>query len=96
MNGWRIWPWSAIDRLTVDLRGARLACSAEAKKANRLAARIAKLEGVLVRLRAQARHDQAYIDALESRLERASIDAARRTIPRPVVERVSAYTETRT
>lgn len=63
-----------------DLRGARLSCSAEAKKANRLAARIAKLDRALERHRAQARHDQSYIDALESRLEYASIEAARSEI----------------
>jgi uncharacterized protein YlxW (UPF0749 family) len=76
----RLWPWSKFDLLTTDMRGARLACSAADRKANRLAARISKLDRTLARLRAQVRHDQAYIDALEARLDHAHILAARSEI----------------
>lgn len=73
----KVWPWSEFARLQQEIRGARLSGSAEAKRGNRLAARIAKLDQAITKHRAQERHDQAYIDALEARLESGSIQAAR-------------------
>ena len=72
-----IWPWSRLERLQSDLRGARAACSAEAKRANRLAKHIRKLDARLERLRGQVTRDQAYIDRLEAHLDPALIAASR-------------------
>lgn len=77
---WIPWPWSEFRRLRTDLRGTRLSCSANAKKVNRLSARIVKLDTAIRKHREQERHDQDYIDALEKRLENASIQAARQEI----------------
>jgi hypothetical protein len=72
-----IWPWSALRALRRDVRAARLSCSAEAKRANRLAARIRLLDARVARLRGQVARDQAYIDVLESRLGPDEIEQAR-------------------
>jgi hypothetical protein len=69
----RIWPWSRISRLTVELRATRLACSAADKKANRLSTRIGKLDAALSKQKAQTADDQRYIDALEAELPTETI-----------------------
>ncbi|MCR4338811.1 MAG: hypothetical protein NUW01_02875 [Gemmatimonadaceae bacterium] len=63
-----------------ELHGAKTSCSAEAKRNNRLATRNAVLERALEKRRAQERHDQAYIDALEVRLPLVAVKAARAEI----------------
>lgn len=73
-------PWAEIAYLRNELRGVRASCSAEAKRGNRLVMRIAKLDRALEKRRAQARHDQAYIDALEARLASTAITSARAEI----------------
>ena len=64
----RIWPWSAIRALRRDVRATRLSDSANAQRANRYLARIHLLENACAKHKAQERHDQAYIDALETLL----------------------------
>jgi hypothetical protein len=76
----RIWPWNELARLRRELRAAKLSCSAEAKKVNRLAARITQLDRAIEKHRAQERHDQAYIDLLEPRLKAGFISEARATL----------------
>lgn len=76
----RIWPWSIIHRLAVEVRAARRSCAAEAKRCNRLAARIVRLDAAILKHRRQERHDQAYIDALEHRLGPKSVERARQEI----------------
>jgi hypothetical protein len=74
-------PWAEIAYLKRELHGARRSGSAEAKRVNRLATRIGVLDRKIEKLHAQARHDQVYIDALESRLGRDLVGAARSEIP---------------
>jgi len=76
----RVWPWSELNRLRRELRATKHSCSAEAKKANRIAAHVKRLDAAITRHKQQERRDQAYIDALESRLKTAEIKAARAEI----------------
>lgn len=72
-----VWPWGELGRLRVELRATKLACSAEAKKVNRLAARIRVLDRAIEKHRGQERHDQAYIDILEAKLDPPAVKMAR-------------------
>lgn len=73
----KVWPWSEIERLRVEVRAVKLSCSAEAKKGNRLTERILILDQSCSNHRAQARRDQAYIDRLEANVMPADLSRIR-------------------
>lgn len=73
-------PWRVIRELRIDVRAARHSCAANAKRANRLTRRIRVLDLACAKHKQQERHDQAYIDALEDRLDDVAIAAAREEI----------------
>lgn len=75
-----VWPWSQLALLRRDLHAARGSCSANAKRCNRLSARIIILDQACKKHRAQERHDQAYIDALEELVSPAVLAAARAVV----------------
>lgn len=69
----KLWPWSELAVLRREVRAARNSCSANAKRGNRLAARILMLDKAAQKHHAQAKHDQEYIDALEALVSKKAV-----------------------